>query len=163
MIEKWERELKNQQINRFCNFLTKEISDKDVKQKEKSKCINKMNEILDKEKNKEALQKEVGLPIDEKIALVGLISRFVWQKGAELITKELMDLPCQFVFLGTGQKKYEDYFRKLAKKYPNKVSSQIKFNIKLAQMIYAGSDIFLMVIPTNITAIMKKIRGNIRN
>jgi len=51
---------------------------------------------------------------------------------------------CQFVFLGTGEKKYEERLKKLAQKYPDKVSANIMFDLKFAQQIYAGADIFLM-------------------
>ena len=94
--------------------------------------------------NKLALQKQLGLAQNKNMPLAGLISRLVWQKGLELFAEEAAELPCQFVFLGTGEKKYEDQLKKLAKKYPDKISAQIGFDIKLAQQIYAGSDIFLM-------------------
>jgi starch synthase len=55
-----------------------------------------------------------------------------------------MMLDVNFVVLGTGDEKYENYFKKLEKKYPGKVSANIKFDVDLAQKIYAGSDIFLM-------------------
>ncbi len=97
-----------------------------------------------KTKNKLALQKELGLPEDESIPVVALITRLVWQKGLELITEKFAKLNCQFVFLGTGHEKYEKQLTKLAKKHPDKISTNILFNLKLAQKIYASSDIFLM-------------------
>jgi len=97
----------------------------------------------DKKINKTALQKSVGLSVSDK-PLVGLISRFVEQKGLGLITEEIIRLDCQFVFLGTGQAEYENLLKALALRYPDKVSVQTKFDIVLAQMIYAGADIFLM-------------------
>jgi starch synthase len=102
------------------------------------KTINK------KQENKIALQKKLGLPIDKTKIIVGLVSRLVWQKGLDLITKNFHKLNCQFVFLGTGQKKYEEHLKFLAKKYPKQFSSNIFFDLKLASQIYAGSDIFLM-------------------
>jgi len=95
-------------------------------------------------RNKTFLQKKVNLPQNEKVALVGLVSRLVWQKGLELIKKNLAELNCQFIFLGTGNKKYEIQLKQLAKKYPKKVSAQIKFDEPLAHLIYAAADIFLM-------------------
>jgi len=113
--------------------------DKFIKQKYSVRSLNK--KIL----NKLFLQKEFGLPEKKDIALVGIISRLVWQKGFELIIEEIVkNLNCQFAILGTGQPKYEKQLRKLTKKYPDKFSAQIKFDIKLAQQIYAGSDMFLM-------------------
>jgi len=94
--------------------------------------------------NKIELQQQLGLPQNKNTALVGLVTRFVWQKGVELITEKFSKLNCQFVFLGTGEKKYENTLLNLAKKYPNNFKVIIKFDEKLAHEIYAGSDIFLV-------------------
>jgi starch synthase len=48
------------------------------------------------------------------------------------------------VILGTGQPEYEELAQRLAKKYPDKISANIEFNIDLANQIYVGSDMFLM-------------------
>lgn len=103
-----------------------------------------VNNLTNKTKNKLALQKELKLPVNKSIPVIALITRLVWQKGLELITEQFTKLNCQFVFLGTGQKKYEEQLTKLAKKYPEKISTNVKFNLTLAQKIYAASDIFLM-------------------
>jgi len=100
--------------------------------------------LNDKTANKLALQKQLGLPMDKNTALVGLVTRFVQQKGVELITENFSKLNCQFIFLGTGEKKYEDALLVLAKKFPKQFSAQIKFDEKLAHEIYAASDIFLV-------------------
>ncbi len=113
-------------------------NDKFIKKNYSIKTLN------DKTENKLYLQKKLNLPADENTALVGIVSRLVWQKGLELITERLVGLNCQFVALGTGQKKYEKHLKALAKKYPNKFSAQIMFDVGLAQRIYAASDIFLM-------------------
>ncbi len=103
-----------------------------------------INNLEVKAKNKLALQKELNLTKNESMPMVAIITRLVWQKGLELITEKFAKLNCQFVFLGTGQKKYEEQLKKLSQKYPNKISANIKFNLTLAQKIYASSDIFLM-------------------
>jgi len=112
--------------------------DKFIKKRYSIKSLNK------KIKNKFALQKKLGLSKNKNIPIVSIVSRLVWQKGLELITKDLIELDCQFVFLGSGQKKYENHLKKFAKKYPDRVSTNIMFDEKLAHLIYAGSDIFLM-------------------
>ncbi|MDO8593045.1 MAG: glycogen synthase [bacterium] len=102
--------------------------------------------LKNKTLNKLALQKQLGWPAAEKIALVSLVSRLVWQKGLELIIPLLGGAgvgQAQFVFLGTGEKKYEDQLKQLAKKFPKQISAQIKFDETLAHQVYAGSDIFL--------------------
>lgn len=103
-----------------------------------------INTISRKTENKLALQKKLGLPQDREKALVGLVARLAWQKGIDLVTEQFSDLDCQFVFLGAGQAEYEKRLLKLAKKYPEQFSAQIKFETKLAQEIYAGADIFIM-------------------
>lgn len=102
------------------------------------------SDLSGKVKNKLALQKSLGLEENKDIPILGVVTRLVWQKGLELITKDFAKLDCQFVILGTGHKEYEQQFEKLAKKYPEKFSANIKFNIELAQKIYASSDMFLM-------------------
>ncbi len=95
-------------------------------------------------RNKLYLQKKLGLPQDKNIALAALVSRLVWQKGVDLFTDSLSKLNCQFVFLGTGQKQYEEHLLELAKKYPERFSVRTRFDSVLAQQIYAGADMFLM-------------------
>jgi starch synthase len=113
--------------------------DKDIKQKYSASSLKK------KIVNKNYLQNLSKLKTGKNKAVVGFISRLVWQKGLELITEELIrDLDAQFVFLGSGHAQYETQLKNLAKKYPGKVSVNLKFDSKLAQMIYAGADIFLM-------------------
>jgi starch synthase len=114
------------------------VKDKLIKKKFSAK------NLAGKQKNKAYLQKLVGLPVDTDKPLVSLVSRLAWQKGLELISESVLSLDCQFVFLGTGQKMYEKMLASLAKKHPEKVSAQIMFDVKLAQQIYASSDIFLM-------------------
>jgi starch synthase len=100
-----------------------------------------------KVENKLALQKEVGLPQDPSIPVIGLISRLYDQKGLDLIANimwGLMRLNLQLVVLGAGDARYEELFRANARDNPQKVSATIGFKPVLAQHIYAGSDMFLM-------------------
>ena len=98
--------------------------------------------------NKEALQREAGLPVAPNTPLVGVISRLTDQKGFDLISciiDPLMNhVDLQFVLLGTGEQHYHDMFSALAQRYPQKAAVFLTFNAALAQRIYAGSDIFLM-------------------
>lgn len=97
-----------------------------------------------KNKNKLKLQSSIGWKPNKKICLAGLVSRLVWQKGLDLLSEELAKLPCQFIILGSGQPEIETNLLNLAKKYPTKFFVKIGFDLKLAKMIYAGSDLFLM-------------------
>jgi len=97
--------------------------------------------------NKFELQEILKLPKNPLIPLAGFISRLVEQKGLDLIEKiipDLIKLNFQMVFLGKGEKKYEEMLLKFSKKYPENISANIKFDPSLAQKIYAGADIFLI-------------------
>jgi starch synthase len=100
-----------------------------------------------KVENKKALLEKMKLPFDEKIPVIGMISRLVDQKGFDLIGEaldQMMKLDLQLVVLGTGDKKYHDLFEKAQKKYPQRVAAALTFNNDLAHLIEAGSDMFLM-------------------
>ena len=100
-----------------------------------------------KYRNKKNLQRTLGLPVNEKIPMIGVISRLVNQKGFDLIDCVLGDIlqeDVQLVVLGTGEAKYEELFRWAAGAYPDKVSANIMYDETLAQNIYAGADLFLM-------------------
>lgn len=93
--------------------------------------------------NKLYLQKTLGLPVDAKIPIIGLVSRFVTQKGLDLITEKVINLPAQFVLLGEGDLAIENNLLTLANRHDN-LSVVKGFDLKLAQQIYAGADFFLM-------------------
>ncbi|HHU83609.1 MAG TPA: glycogen synthase GlgA [Clostridiales bacterium] len=101
-----------------------------------------------KAKCKAALQKKLGLPENKDTPIIGMVSRLVSHKGLDLvktIAEELVSAEnVQLAVLGSGDKIYEDYFKYLAEKYPDKVSFTAAFDAKLAKEIYAGSDMFLM-------------------
>ncbi len=100
--------------------------------------------IIKKKENKLALQKELGLTRDKDVPLVGFISRLIKQKGLELLGEDIKKLDCQFVILGTGQKKYEKQIKKWSQQDLKRISAQLKFDASLAQRIYAGVDIYLL-------------------
>ena len=105
-----------------------------------------IDNIADKKANKTALQKEMGLPCRD-VPLISLISRLSGQKGLNLIIDRIDDMlskDIQFVLLGTGDEYYHDQFRMIASRYPERIAVHLGFNPQLAQLIYAGSDMFLM-------------------
>lgn len=97
---------------------------------------------------KRALLENFGLPTDNlERPLVGIISRFVDQKGFDLIAEvgaELMEDDLTLVALGTGLPEYEKLFKDLAEKYPSRFGLKIGYDNALAHRIEAGSDMFLM-------------------
>ena len=115
--------------------------DKFIKYKYNTKSLFK------KVRNKEQLQREVNLPVNKNIPMIGMVSRLTHQKGCDLITRvldELLKENIQVVILGTGDYMYEESFKSFASRYPNRLSANIKFSNELAHKIYASSDMFLM-------------------
>lgn len=103
--------------------------------------------LKDKQENKSYLQKTYFGNVDPAIPLLGMVSRLATQKGFYLIEKvfhRLMKENVQFILLGKGNKTLEGFFREKVKEYPDKFFAKIAFDEKLAHLIYAGSDIFLM-------------------
>lgn len=79
--------------------------------------------------------------------LLGIISRLADQKGFDLLAEiidTLMQRDLSLVLLGTGEKKYHDLFREIARCYPEKAGIRIAYDNTLAHKIEAGSDMFLM-------------------
>ena len=104
--------------------------------------------ITGKSLNKQALQKIVGLPPKPEVPMVGMVSRLEEQKGIDIIVQSisavLTETDMQFVFLGTGKDYYERVLKDMEIRYPYNVRTFIAFDERLAHLIYAGSDMFLM-------------------
>ncbi|HSJ37113.1 MAG TPA: glycogen synthase GlgA [Planococcus sp. (in: firmicutes)] len=98
--------------------------------------------------NKRSVQSLMGLPVKGHIPLTIMISRLAGQKGIDVLEEALPALlqsnDMQFVLLGSGEEKFEEFFLNLAKQYPDKVAVHIGFDENLAHQLYAGADIFLM-------------------
>jgi starch synthase len=83
----------------------------------------------------------------ENIPLIGTISRLADQKGFDLIASSLGDMlskGVQYIILGTGERKYHDLFTQLSKQFPKSFAVKIAYDNRLAHLIEAGSDMFLM-------------------
>lgn len=68
--------------------------------------------------------RKLGLPVNRKIPMIGMVTRLVEAKGLDLVTRILDELleyeNVQFVILGTGDRQYEDWFKGLVWRYPKK-------------------------------------------
>lgn len=101
----------------------------------------------DKEQLKEALQKRLGLKVEKRTPLVAMIARLDRQKGIDFVIEkmdEMMSLGIQFLLLGTGESRYENFFRWKEKQYPGYICSYIGFDSYLSMEIYQAADLFLM-------------------
>lgn len=99
-----------------------------------------------KAENKHGLQELLGLPASDR-PLIGMVTRLTPQKGIDLILnviREMLSMDIQFVVLGTGDAKYENALREIAKQFPTKLATAIYFSADIASKIYGGSDMFLM-------------------
>jgi len=107
-------------------------------------------DLAAKLKVKLAVLRRYGLPADaaaEARPLIGIVSRMVDQKGFDLIAALAGDLPrldASFAVLGTGDAAYQDMWRSLAARYPDRIGAHIGFDEALAHLIEGGADIFLM-------------------
>jgi starch synthase len=105
-----------------------------------------VSDMQGKGANKRALQAAMGLRVDPGVPLFGMVSRLIGQKGLSLIDglgDDLVNRDAQFVFLGTGESRYERLVVDLAARHTN-VAARIEFSEELAHQIEAGADFFLM-------------------
>lgn len=104
------------------------------------------DDMSGKEKCRAALIKELGLAEGDE-PVIGIITRFVSHKGIDLIKyvfEDMLSMGCKFAILGAGEKIFEDFFKEMAWRHPDKVSVTLGFVPDLARKIYAGADMFLM-------------------
>ncbi len=99
-----------------------------------------------KRRCKAALQRSFGLPQRRRVPIFGMAGRLVGQKGLDLILNapRLLGSDAQFVFLGSGEARYEKALVDLASSAPNRIGVQLDFTDRLEHRLMAGADIFLM-------------------
>ncbi|MFC6176721.1 glycogen synthase GlgA [Companilactobacillus huachuanensis] len=106
-----------------------------------------VSDMSGKALDKKALQKAVGLP-QKDVPVFAVVSRLTRQKGMDLLLNALNEFlqnhDVQVVILGTGDPDLEKGFEGYQNAYPDKLAAKIEFDVKLAQLIYAGSDGFIM-------------------
>ncbi len=97
---------------------------------------------------KAQLQERFGLARDPKVPIFGVVSRLASQKGLDLLAEILVPMldrmRVQLVLLGSGDANLENTFRWASDAYRGRVGVHIGFDGKLARLIQAGSDFFLM-------------------
>lgn len=104
--------------------------------------------ILGKRGNKKALRAEYDMKISLYDPVICMVGRLTEQKGPDLVMAVLEELLIQeqmgFILIGSGEKKYVDFFNYIAAKYPEKTGVWIGYDEGRARRIYAGSDFLLM-------------------
>lgn len=100
-----------------------------------------------KEENKRFLLSELGLIYDRDVPVISFIGRLWDQKGIDIIIQaipELMRRNIYLVILGTGSEYYHQVLSQFKGQYPDKISVNLRFDNRLAHLIYGGSDFLLM-------------------
>jgi starch synthase len=98
---------------------------------------------------KAALQQEFGLPRDNGGApVIAFVGRLTEQKGIDLIVPVMQEwvqsTNAQWVILGTGDAKYQEQLLTLSQRHPLKVGVKFEFSERMAHLIEAGADMFVM-------------------
>jgi starch synthase len=104
-------------------------------------------ELSGKASCKEALQRELRLPVRRDVPLVGMVGRLAEQKGIDLVAAvlgRLATLDVQLAVLGSGERNLESVFVRASRDHPQKIAARIGFDEGLAHRIEAGADVFLM-------------------
>ncbi len=100
-----------------------------------------------KTENKEALLSRLGMKYTPDVPLIGIISRITEQKGFDLLIDaldDLMKLNLQMCILGDGDPELVEELVKIQKKHANKLSLNVTYDEKMAHLIEAASDLYLM-------------------
>ena len=96
---------------------------------------------------KAALQRELGLPENPDVPLLGFIGRLDYQKGVDLICENyewLMSEGVQLVLLGSGRDDLEGMLRDMENRNNDKCRAWVGFSVRTAHRITAAADILLM-------------------
>jgi starch synthase len=96
---------------------------------------------------KTELQKTASLPEVKSIPVIGMVCRATRQKGFGFIMpiiEELLQHKVQIVIMGTGDQDIVSKLHELSQEHPDKFHFLEAFKPKLAHLVEAGSDFFLM-------------------
>jgi starch synthase len=103
--------------------------------------------LTSRREDKYKLQDMFNLKPDQRIPLVGMVSRLDNQKGIEVALEameRLLDENWQFVLLGSGDQVVESRVRSFAESHNERVRAIFRFDAQLAREIYAGVDMILI-------------------
>ena len=104
--------------------------------------------LAGKAATKRLLLEWMSLPVVEDRPLFGVVSRLTSQKGFDLLFDTLPEVlaggEAYLVALGSGERRYEEFFGNLQRRFGNRVVFHRGYHEELAHMIEAASDVFLM-------------------
>ena len=98
--------------------------------------------------NKRHLLDALGMPSQDQVPLIGIVSRMTAQKGFDLCFEALPGIlarrDVRLAVLGSGERSYEEFFAELQGGFPGRVVFYRGYSEPLAHLIEAGCDLFLM-------------------
>lgn len=107
-----------------------------------------VNDKANKAKCKAFLEERFGFDHKPEVPIITMTSRLVSHKGLDLVTAIIDELlyntEVRIIILGSGDSSYENYFRGVAERHPDKFRVELGFEPDLARQMYAGADLFLM-------------------
>ncbi len=106
-----------------------------------------IDDLSGKRECKRAMLDRFSLPIELDRPVLANITRLTGQKGIDLMMQvagEVLATGAFIVSLGSGEKKYEDFWQTLRNYAPNQVGIYRGYSEPLAHLIEAGADMFMM-------------------
>jgi len=105
-------------------------------------------DLAGKRHNKREVLEAHGLSLPLEVPIVSIVSRLTEQKGFDLLFDALPQLLEERAFgilvLGSGERRYVEFFEKLARTFPTRVGFRSGYDEALAHRMEAGADMFLM-------------------
>lgn len=104
------------------------------------------DDLAGKQRCKAALQRAFGLPQRKRTPLFAFAGRMTRQKGLDIILRSgtLLGTECQFVFLGSGERRYENALLELQRAVPDRIAVEVRFSDRAEHRLMAGADLFMM-------------------
>jgi len=105
------------------------------------------SDLTGKRECKRALLEQSHLPVELDRPIVANITRLTAQKGIDLMMQvagELLAAGAYVISLGSGERHYEEFWQRLRDHAPHQVGIYRGYNERLAHLIEAGADIFMM-------------------
>src|SRR5207247_11342834 len=94
---------------------------------------------------KAAVQARFGLTPNPRVPVFGMAARLVAQKGLDLLVDgRALGPDAQYVFLGQGERRYDEALRELATRLPGHIAVETGFTDALEHELVAGADMLLM-------------------
>jgi len=106
-----------------------------------------IDDLDGKRECKRHLLETFSLPVDLDRPIFANITRLTAQKGIDLMMQvagEIISAGAYIISLGSGEKRYEDFWQSLSGYAPRQVGVYRGYSEPLAHLIEAGSDIFMM-------------------